>query len=86
MKVYTYSEARQRFAEILNIAREEDVVIQRRGGETFTIAFKKTSQSPFAVPGIKSKATTTDILQARKDSRELIAEPINPESSPSSSR
>lgn len=86
MKVYTYSEARQRFAEILNIAREEDVVIQRRGGEAFTIAFKKTSRSPFAVPGIKTKATTTDILQAIKDSRELIAEPINPESSPSSSR
>ncbi|MBM3137645.1 MAG: type II toxin-antitoxin system Phd/YefM family antitoxin [Chloroflexi bacterium] len=76
MKVYTYSEARQRFAEILNIAREEDVVIKRRGGETFTIAFKKTSRSPFAIPGIKAKATTTDILQAIKDSREIIAEPI----------
>gem|GEM_PF-5082732 len=32
IKVYTYLEARQRFAEILNIAREEDVIIQRRGG------------------------------------------------------
>jgi hypothetical protein len=77
MKIYTYSEARQRFAEILNIAREEDVIIQRRGGETFTIAFKKTSRSPFAIPGIKTKANTADILQAIKDSREPIAEPIN---------
>jgi hypothetical protein len=31
-KVYTFSEARQRFAEILNTAREEEVVIKRRGG------------------------------------------------------
>ena len=78
MKVYTYSEARQRFAEILNIARDEDVIIQRRGGEAFTITFKKTSRSPFAITGIKTKATTADILQAIKDSRESIADPINP--------
>jgi hypothetical protein len=74
MKVYTYSEARQRFAEILNIAREEDVIIQRRGGETFTIVFNRTSRSPFAIPGIKTKATTADILQAVKDSREINGE------------
>jgi hypothetical protein len=74
MKVYTYSEARQRFAEILNLAREEDVIIKRRGGETFTIAFKKTARSPFAMPGIKTKATTKDILRAIRDSRERIAE------------
>ncbi|HCX90014.1 MAG: prevent-host-death protein [Deltaproteobacteria bacterium CG12_big_fil_rev_8_21_14_0_65_43_10] len=74
MKVYTYSEARQRFAEVLNIAREEDVIIKRRGGETFTIIFKKTPKSPFDIPGIKTKATTQDILEAIKDSRESIAE------------
>jgi hypothetical protein len=73
MKVYTYSKARQRFAEILNIAREEEVVIKRRGGEVFTIACKKTPRSPFAIPGIKTKATTKDILQAVKDSRERTA-------------
>jgi len=86
MKVYTYSEARQRFAEILNIARDEDVIIQRRGGEAFTITFKKTSRSPFAIKGIKTKATIADILQAVKDSRELIAEPINPPDPRSSGR
>lgn len=74
MKVYTYSEARKRFAEVLNIAREEEVIIKRRGGETFTIVFKKTSKSPFDIPGIKTKATTKDILEAIKDSRERIAE------------
>ena len=74
MKVYTYSEARQRFTEVLNIARKEEVIIRRRGGETFTIVFKKTPKSPFDIPGIKTKATTKDILEAIKDSRERIAE------------
>lgn len=74
MKVYTYSEARQRFAEVLNIARKEEVIIKRRGGETFTIIFKKTPKSPFDVPGIKTKATTKDILKAIKDSRKRTTE------------
>jgi prevent-host-death family protein len=72
MKVYTYSEARQRFAEVLNIAREEEVIIKRRGGETFLIVFKKTAKSPFDIPGVKTKATTKDILKAIKDSRGRI--------------
>jgi len=74
MKVYTYSEARQRFAEVLNIARKEEVIIKRRSGETFSIIFKKTPKSPFDIPGIKTKATTKDIIEAIKDSRERTAE------------
>jgi len=74
MKVYTYSEARQRFAEVLNIARTEEVVIKRRGGETFSIIFRKSSKSPFDVPGIDTKATTKDILEALRESRERFVE------------
>ncbi len=74
MKVYTYSEARQRLADVLNIARSEEVVIKRRGGETFSIIFKKSKKSPFDVPGIQTKATTKDILAAVKESRERFAE------------
>lgn len=70
MKVYTYSEARQRLSDVLNIARKEEVVIKRRGGETFSIVFRKGSKSPFDVPGIKTKATTKDILAAIRESRE----------------
>jgi len=36
MKAFSYSEARQRLSELLNIARNEEVVIKRRGGETFS--------------------------------------------------
>ena len=69
MKVYTYSEARQRLSEVLNIARTEEVVIKRRGGESFSIIFKKSPKSPFDVAGIKTRATTKDILDAIKESR-----------------
>ncbi|MFP4085869.1 MAG: type II toxin-antitoxin system prevent-host-death family antitoxin [Desulfobacteraceae bacterium] len=75
MKVYTYSEARQRLSDVLNTARSEEVVIKRRGGETFSILFRKSKKSPFDVPGIQTKATTKDILSAIRESRERFAEP-----------
>ena len=74
MKVYTYSEARQRLANVLNIARTEEVVIKRRGGETFSIIFRKGKKSPFDVPGIRTNTTTKDILEAVRASRERFAE------------
>ncbi|MFC1858958.1 type II toxin-antitoxin system prevent-host-death family antitoxin [Thermodesulfobacteriota bacterium] len=74
MKVYTYSEARQRLSDVLNTARSEEVVIKRRGGETFSIIFRKSKKSPFDVPGIQTKATTKDILSAVRESRERVAE------------
>jgi prevent-host-death family protein len=74
MKVYTYSEARQRLADVLNIARTEEVVIKRRGGEVFSIIFRKSTASPFDVPGIDTKATTGDILAAVRESRERPSE------------
>jgi len=70
MKVYTYSEARQRLADVLNIARTEEVIIKRRGGEMFSVIFKKDKKSPFDIPGIQTKAITKDILTAVKESRE----------------
>jgi prevent-host-death family protein len=74
MKVYTYSEARKRLADVLNIARSEEVVIKRRGGEIFSIIYRKSKKSPFDVPGIQTKATTKDILAAVRESRERFAE------------
>ena len=74
MKVYTYSEARQRLADVLNIARNEEVIIKRRSGETFSIIFRKSRKSPFDVPGIQTKATTKDILEAVRESRERSSE------------
>jgi len=69
MKVFTYSETRQRLSEVLDTARREDVVITRRGGDTFQLTYRTSPKSPFDVPGIKTKATTRDILKAVKESR-----------------
>jgi prevent-host-death family protein len=69
MKVYTYSQARQNLADVLNQSKDEEVIIRRRGGDSFAIVPKLRQGSPFNVPGIKTKATTTDILTAVKESR-----------------
>lgn len=36
---YTYSEARQNLSELLSLAESEEIIIQRRGGKTFTVNF-----------------------------------------------
>ena len=69
MKAYTYSEARQHLSEVLDVARTEEVIIKRKGGEAFSVALRKSPKSPFDVPGIKVKATTQDILDAVRESR-----------------
>ena len=69
MKVFTYSEARQHLATVLNTARKEEVVIRRRGGDAFSVTYKTSPASPFDVPGIKTRATTLDILDAARESR-----------------
>ena len=75
MKVFTYSEARQKLSAVLDIARSEEVIIKRRGKEIFKVVFEKTKQSsPFDVPGIRTKATTKDILDAIQESRSRDAE------------
>jgi len=69
MKVYTYSEARKRLAEVLNTARKEEVIIRRKGGDTFSLSLKKTKKSPFDVPGVKTRVKTRDILLAIQEVR-----------------
>jgi len=74
MKIYTYSEARQKLSEVLDTARTEEVLIKRRGGETFAVMYKKLPKSPFDVPGVNTSATTQDILDAIRESRSSIPE------------
>ena len=69
MKVFTYSEARQRLSEVLDTARKEEVLITRRGGDSFCLTYRARPESPFDVPAIKTRATTRDILAAVQESR-----------------
>jgi hypothetical protein len=69
MKVFTYSEARKRLARVLDMAWKAEILIKRRGGETFSLTCKSSRQSPFDAPGLKTRATTRDILEAVAESR-----------------
>jgi len=85
MKVYTYSQARQRLASLLNQARREgEVRIRRRDGQEFVLqpaAEASGNQSPLDVPGITVPATTRDILEAIRKSRgsteRLLRKPLS---------
>ena len=70
MKVFTYSEARQNLSKLLLLAQCEEVEIRRKDGAIFSFVSKvQEKKSPFDVPGIKTKATMQDILNAVQESR-----------------
>ncbi len=70
MRVYTYSQARQNLAEVLDRAKSEVVLIRRRGGDTFQVSVKPQEGSPLDVPTVQTQATTEDILSAVREVRE----------------
>jgi GGDEF domain-containing protein len=70
MKVYTYTQAREQLAELLEEAKREEVIIRRRTGEQFTVVLRRQKTSPFDVPPVRTRATTEDILDAIRESRE----------------
>ncbi len=70
MRVYNFTEARQKLAEVLDLARTEDVIIQRRGGESFILSFKPPAKSPLDIPAVdRELVTTKDIVEAVRESR-----------------
>ena len=74
MKVYTFSEARQNFATVLENAQKEGAVrVTRRDGRTFTIQPVQEFQSPLAVKGVKLKLSRKEIVAAIRESRARTA-------------
>jgi len=70
MKVFTYSQARQNLAKLLDLAQDEEIEIRRRDGAVFSLTAKRQqAESPFDIPGIQSAATMQDILDAVRESR-----------------
>jgi antitoxin Phd len=71
MKLYTYSTARQRLAEVLEEAsREGEVQIRRQDGRVYAVTpLAKSAQSPFAnVTGRPVKGVTSkDLLRAVRE-------------------
>ncbi|MCG8459367.1 MAG: type II toxin-antitoxin system Phd/YefM family antitoxin [Holophagales bacterium] len=70
MKVYSYTQARERLAAVLDEAKNEEVIIRRRNGDQFSISLRRPERSPLDVKPVRSRATTDDILEAIRESRE----------------
>ena len=76
MKVYTYSEARQNLADVLEDAQREGTVhIKRRDGQEFIVTPVKGKGSPLAVRGVQLNLTAAEIVRAVREGRER--EPAN---------
>jgi hypothetical protein len=70
MKVYTYSEARQRLASILDEAkRKGEVRIKRRDGSEFVLKPIESSGSPLDVPAVETNVSKDEIVAAVRESR-----------------
>jgi antitoxin Phd len=71
MQVYTYSEARQKLASVLEQAENTGkVIIRRKDGRTFALTPEKITESPLNVPSIRAKVTTQEIVDIVREGRE----------------
>jgi antitoxin Phd len=71
MQVYTYSEARQKLAKVLEQAENSGkVLIRRKDCRTFALVPEKIVSSPLDVPSIKAKITTEEIVEIVRAGRE----------------
>ena len=63
MPVYTYSEARQKLASILDQAESTGrVIIQRRDGRRYALVPQPSVASPLDIPSIKARITTSELV------------------------
>ncbi len=70
MVVYTYSEARQKLATLLDqVLLDGEVRIKRRDGQVFIIKPEAERGSPFDVPGIDLGINATEIVQFVQEGR-----------------
>jgi len=71
MKIYTYFEARQKLSEIPEESKNEEIIIQHRKGDIFSIVPKSLRRrSLFDVPGLHKGISRKEILEAIRESRE----------------
>jgi antitoxin Phd len=71
MQVYTYSEARQKLAKVLEKAEiSGKVIIRRKDGRTFALVPEQIPSSPLDVPSIKADISTQEIVDIIREGRE----------------
>ncbi len=70
MTLYTYSEARQKLASVLDQAQDTgEVLIKRKDGSTFIVKPVISSQSPFDIEGIDLDISAEEIVDIVKEIR-----------------
>jgi len=70
--VYTYTEARQNLASLLDKAVQEgEVRVKRKDGQTFVIRPERKASSPLDVEGVDLGITTTEIVQFIREGRRM---------------
>lgn len=73
LKVYTYSEARQRLSALLEAARRDGGVrIRRRDGETFILRPEVSRKSALDVDGLSLDLSTDEIVDFVREGRERL--------------
>jgi hypothetical protein len=72
MNVYTYSEARQNFASVLETAKKFGrVFIKRKDGSLFKVEYTAAMKNPFSsVKGTKTDITTDEMLSYIREGRD----------------
>jgi len=70
MNTYTFTEARQKLASLLEqAARNGEVRIKRRDGQVFVIRPQKRQGSPLDIEGIELNFSRDEILESIAESR-----------------
>lgn len=70
MKIYTYSEARQKLASLLEKAKKEGkIIIKRKDGSKFELRPIEEKKSPLDVGGINLKIKRKEIIDILREVR-----------------
>lgn len=78
MKTYTYSEARQQLASLLDQARRDgEVRIRRQDGSEFVVQPVRSSGSPLDVPGFRANLQPGELVSLLRDERALGERRLN---------
>lgn len=71
MTIYTYSEARQNFASVLDKARKVgEVLVKRKDGTVFIIKPVTKNESPLDVKGVDIKLSRNEIVDLLREVRQ----------------
>ncbi len=70
MKEYSFTEARQHFAALLDEAKKEGVVcVKKRNGESFYIRPATTKKSPLDIEGVDLNISSSEIVDIIREGR-----------------